>query len=122
MVEKCYCSSLFVVESLHPESDTNLWNYKFTWNPRNVVLAGQGGAAMFIQEGTYKYIPYHKLFRRTEFLKINDSGNFEAYANRDSLKYRSVYGLDDIPTMYRGTIRKVGFSRAWNYFCPVGND
>ncbi len=42
-----------------PESDNNLWNYKFTWNPRNVVLAGQGGAAMFIQEGTYKYIPYH---------------------------------------------------------------
>ncbi|TXD48198.1 saccharopine dehydrogenase family protein [Polaribacter sp. IC073] len=103
-----------------PESDNNLWNYKFTWNPRNVVLAGQGGAAMFVQEGTYKYIPYHKLFRRTEFLKINGSGNFEAYANRDSLKYRSVYGLDEIPTMYRGTIRKVGFSRAWNIFVQLG--
>lgn len=102
-----------------PESDTNLWNYKFTWNPRNVVLAGQGGAAMFIQEGTYKYIPYHKLFRRTEFLKI-DNEKFEAYANRDSLKYRSVYGLDDIPTMYRGTIRRVGFSRAWNIFVQLG--
>ena len=102
-----------------PESDTNLWNYKFTWNPRNVVLAGQGGAAMFIQEGTYKYIPYHKLFRRTEFLKINNS-KFEAYANRDSLKYRSVYGLDNIPTMYRGTIRKIGFSRAWNIFVQLG--
>ena len=103
-----------------PESDTNLWNYKFTWNPRNVVLAGQGGAAMFIQEGTYKYIPYHKLFRRTEFLNINGSGKFEAYANRDSLKYRSIYGLDKIPTMYRGTIRKVGFSRAWNTFVQLG--
>ena len=103
-----------------PESDNNLWNYKFTWNPRNVVLAGQGGAAMFIQEGTYKYIPYNKLFRRTEFLKVNDSGNFEAYANRDSLKYRSVYGLNDIPTMYRGTIRKVGFSRAWDIFVQLG--
>ena len=103
-----------------PESDNNLWNYKFTWNPRNVVLAGQGGAAMFVQEGTYKYIPYTKLFRRTEFLKINDSGNFEAYANRDSLKYRSVYGLNDIPTMYRGTIRKVGFSRAWDIFVQLG--
>jgi saccharopine dehydrogenase-like NADP-dependent oxidoreductase len=102
-----------------PESDTNLWNYKFTWNPRNVVLAGQGGAAMFIQEGTYKYIPYHKLFRRTEFLKVNNL-KFEAYANRDSLKYRSVYGLDDIPTMYRGTIRRVGFSRAWNIFVQLG--
>ena len=103
-----------------PESDNNLWNYKFTWNPRNVVLAGQGGAAMFIQEGTYKYIPYTKLFRRTEFLKVNGSGNFEAYANRDSLKYRSVYGLNDIPTMYRGTIRKVGFSRAWDIFVQLG--
>lgn len=103
-----------------PESDTNLWNYKFTWNPRNVVLAGQGGAAMFIQEGTYKYIPYHKLFRRTEFLEVNGSGRFEAYANRDSLKYRSIYGLEKIPTMYRGTIRKVGFSRAWNVFVQLG--
>lgn len=103
-----------------PESDDNLWNYKFTWNPRNVVLAGQGGAAMFIQEGTYKYIPYHKLFRRTEFLEVNGSGRFEAYANRNSLKYRSVYGLEDIPTMYRGTIRKVGFSRAWNVFVQLG--
>jgi len=102
------------------ESDNNLWNYKFTWNPRNVVTAGQGGAAMFIQEGTYKYIPYHKLFRRTEFLQINGSGKFEAYANRDSLKYRSIYGLKNIPTMYRGTIRKVGFSRAWNTFIQLG--
>jgi saccharopine dehydrogenase-like NADP-dependent oxidoreductase len=103
-----------------PESDNNLWNYKFTWNPRNVVLAGQGGAAMFIQEGTYKYIPYHKLFRRTEFLSLNGNGKFEAYANRDSLKYRSIYGLEDIRTMYRGTIRKVGFSRAWNIFIQLG--
>ena len=103
-----------------PESDNNLWNYKFTWNPRNVVLAGQGGAAMFKQEGTYKYIPYHKLFRRTEFLNVHGTGKFEAYANRDSLKYRTIYGLENIPTMYRGTIRKVGFSRAWNIFVQLG--
>lgn len=103
-----------------PESDTNLWNYKFTWAPRNVVLAGQGGTAKFIQEGTYKYIPYNKLFRRTEFLEVEDYGKFEAYANRDSLKYRSIYGLDDILTLYRGTIRKVGYSKAWNMFVQLG--
>ncbi|PZO31613.1 MAG: saccharopine dehydrogenase [Flavobacteriaceae bacterium] len=103
-----------------PESDTNLWNYKFTWAPRNVVLAGQGGAAKFIQEGKYKYIPYHKLFRRTEFLEIEGYGKFEGYANRDSLKYRSVYGLDDILTLYRGTIRRVGYSKAWNMFVQLG--
>ncbi len=103
-----------------PESDNNLWNYKFTWNPRNVVLAGQGGAAKFIQEGTYKYIPYNKLFRRTEFLEVEGYGRFEAYANRDSLKYRSVYGLDDALTVYRGTIRRVGYSRAWDILVQLG--
>ena len=103
-----------------PESDTNLWNYKFTWNPRNVVVAGQGGAAKFIQEGTYKYIPYHKLFRRTEFLEVEGYGTFEAYANRDSLSYREAYGLDKALTLYRGTMRRVGFSRAWNIFVQLG--
>ena len=103
-----------------PESDTNLWNYKFTWNPRNVVLAGQGGAAKFIQEGKYKYIPYSKLFRRTEFLEVDGYGRFEAYANRDSLKYRSVYGLDEALTCYRGTIRRVGYSRAWDILVQLG--
>jgi len=103
-----------------PESDNNLWNYKFTWAPRNVVLAGQGGAAKFIQEGTYKYIPYSALFRRTEFLEVEGYGKFEAYSNRDSLKYRSIYGLDDILTLYRGTIRRVGYSRAWNMFVQLG--
>ncbi|RYH75960.1 saccharopine dehydrogenase [Flavobacteriaceae bacterium 144Ye] len=103
-----------------PESDNNLWNYKFTWNPRNVVVAGQGGAAKFLQEGTYKYIPYNRLFRRTEFLDVESYGRFEAYANRDSLKYQSVYGLDDIKTLYRGTMRRVGFSRAWNMFVLLG--
>lgn len=103
-----------------PESDNNLWNYKFTWNPRNVVLAGQGGAAKFIQEGTYKYIPYHKLFRRTEFMEVEGYGRFEGYANRDSLKYRSVYGLDSALTLYRGTIRRVGYSKAWNMFVQLG--
>lgn len=103
-----------------PESDTNLWNYKFSWNPRNVVLAGQGGAAKFIQEGKYKYIPYNKLFRRTEFLEVEGYGRFEAYANRDSLKYRSIYGLDDALTCYRGTIRRVGYSRAWDILVQLG--
>ena len=103
-----------------PESDNNLWNYKFTWNPRNVVLAGQGGSAMFIQEGQYKYIPYNKLFRRTEFLEVEGYGKFEGYANRDSLKYRTIYGLDDIKTLYRGTVRRVGYSRAWNMFVQLG--
>ena len=103
-----------------PESDTNLWNYKFTWNPRNVVVAGQGGVAKFLQEGKFKYVPYNRLFRRTEFLEIREFGKFEVYANRNSLKYKNIYQLDDVLTLYRGTIRRVGFSRAWNMFVQLG--
>ena len=103
-----------------PESDNNLWNYKFTWNPRNVVVAGQGGAAKFLQEGTYKYIPYNRLFRRTEFLEVEGYGRFEAYANRDSLTYQHAYGLDNAKTLYRGTMRRVGYSRAWQMFVLLG--
>jgi saccharopine dehydrogenase-like NADP-dependent oxidoreductase len=79
---------------LAPESEKdNPWRYKFTWNPKNVILAAQGGAAKFIEKGKYKYIPYHKIFRRTEMINIEDYGKFIGYANRDSLSYIPLYGL-----------------------------
>ena len=94
-----------------PKHDNNPWNYKFTWNPRNVVLAGQGGA-QFLHNGRYKYIPYHKVFRRYERIYILDLGEFEAYPNRDSLKYQNAYCLQNVETMFRGTIRRPGFCKA----------
>jgi len=102
-----------------PEYDNNPWHYKFTWNPRNVVLAGNG-VSKFINNGRYKYIPYHRLFDRVLKRKILNYGDFEVYANRDSLAYRSIYDLQDIPSMYRGTIRRPGFSKAWNVFVRLG--
>lgn len=111
---KSFCGGLVA-----PEYDDNPWNYKFTWNPRNVVLAGQG-TAQFIRNNLYKYIPYHKLFIRVEEVEVLNEGIFEAYANRDSLSYRDVYNLSEIPTMLRGTLRRPGFSRAWDVFVQLG--
>ena len=102
-----------------PESDDNPWNYKFTWNPRNVVLAGQG-TVKFVRNGFYKYITYHNLFKRLETVSIDGYGDFEGYANRDSLKYRELYGLENIPTIFRGTLRKKGFCEAWDVFVQLG--
>jgi saccharopine dehydrogenase (NADP+, L-glutamate forming) len=102
-----------------PESDNNPWHYKFTWNPRNVVLAGQG-TARYIINGQYKYIPYHRLFSHTEPVVIDGYGNFEGYPNRDSLSYRPLYGLQHIPTIIRGTLRREGFCRQWNTFVQLG--
>jgi len=111
---KSYCGGLVA-----PEYDTNPWNYKFTWNPRNVVLAGQG-TAQYIDCGKYKYIPYGQLFKRTDTVNVLDYGQFEAYANRDSLSYREVYNLYDIPTLFRGTLRKPGYCEAWDLFVQMG--
>ena len=60
-----------------PESDDNPWHYKFFWNPKNVVLAGQGSASKFLHEGAFKYIPYQRVFRRTERVNIPGYGAFE---------------------------------------------
>jgi saccharopine dehydrogenase-like NADP-dependent oxidoreductase len=117
---KITCFESFTGGLLAPESDNNPWHYKFTWNPRNVVLAGQGRAVKFIQEGQYKFIPYHNLFRRTEYIDIDGYGRFEGYANRDSLWYREIYGLHEVPTIYRGTLRRPGFCKAWDVFVKLG--
>lgn len=103
-----------------PASDTNPWGYKFSWNPRNVVLAGQGGSAKYIRDGSTKYIPYHKLFQQTVRVSVPGYGEYDGYANRDSLKYRKFYGLDDIPTLLRGTLRKAGYCAAWDVFVQLG--
>lgn len=111
---KSFCGGLIA-----PESDDNPWGYKFTWNPRNVVLAGQG-TVKYILQGEYKYMPYHKLFANTESVHIPGYGSFDAYANRDSLSYREVYGLENIPTIIRGTLRKAGYCSAWNVLVQLG--
>jgi saccharopine dehydrogenase (NADP+, L-glutamate forming) len=102
-----------------PEFDNNPWNYKFTWNPRNVVVAGQS-VAQYIDHGKYKFVPYNQLFKRTEKMSILDVGEFEMYPNRDSLSYRETYGLEDIPTILRGTLRRPGYSAGWNVFVQIG--
>ena len=97
----------------------NPWNYKFTWNPRNVVLAGQG-TAQYISEGKYKYIPYNRVFQRLDEIRVDGIGKLEAYVNRDSLLYKTLYHLEDIPTLIRYTLRYPGYCRAWNALVKLG--
>lgn len=112
---KSYCGGLIA-----PVSDNNQWHYKFTWNPRNVVLAGQGSAAIYKEAGALKYLPYHRLFQQTELISVPGYGQFEAYANRNSISYLETYGLQDLPTIIRGTLRVPPFCAAWNALIQLG--
>jgi saccharopine dehydrogenase (NADP+, L-glutamate forming) len=102
-----------------PDTDPgNPWRYKFTWNPRNVVMAGQG-TAKFLMNGKLKYVPYHQVFKRKTAVTVSGT-LYEGYPNRDSLKYLTTYGLQGIQTMLRGTLRNAGFCSAWNVLVQLG--
>lgn len=111
---KSFCGGLVA-----PQSNDNPWGYKFSWNPRNVILAGQG-TAQFLQNGKLKFIPYNRIYSQTETIEIEGYGKFDAYANRDSIGYKESYGLLNISSMLRGTLRMPGYCKAWNVFVKLG--
>lgn len=102
-----------------PECDTNPWHYKFTWNPRNVVMAGRD-TAQYLKNGNITYVPYPRLFNSYITTEIQGMGEWEVYANRDSLSYREIYRIEDVPNILRGTIRHKGFCEAWAALVKIG--
>ncbi|MEO0339373.1 MAG: saccharopine dehydrogenase C-terminal domain-containing protein [Bacteroidota bacterium] len=104
---------------LAQDSPSNPWGYKFTWNPRNVVLAGQG-TAQYLVDNKLRYQTYNTLFRDHTLVKVPECGTFESFGSRDSLLYREAYGLIDVPNIYRGTLREQGFCAAWNALIQLG--
>ncbi|MHB8259348.1 MAG: saccharopine dehydrogenase family protein [Bacteroidia bacterium] len=110
---KSYCGGLVA-----PESNDNPWGYKFSWNPRNVVVAGQA-TAQYLENGEIKYIPYNRIFTQTDTVEVENS-KYDAYANRDSLSYIHPYKLDTAKTILRGTLRQTGYCKAWNVFVKLG--
>ena len=104
---------------ISPESNNNPWGYKFTWNPKNVILAGQG-TALYRQNRSNKFTPYHRLFSQTEKINISGIGQFEGYANRNSNAYIETYNLLNISTLLRGTLRYIGYCSSWNLFVHLG--
>ena len=111
---KSYCGGLVA-----PESNDNPWGYKFSWNPRNVVLAGQS-TAQYIEKGKLKFVPYHKIFAFPEVIKVKGHGKFDAYPNRDSLSYIKQYKLEKAETVIRGTLRQQHYCKAWNVLVQMG--
>ncbi|MEI6509251.1 MAG: saccharopine dehydrogenase C-terminal domain-containing protein, partial [Bacteroidota bacterium] len=111
---KSFCGGLVA-----PEFDDNPWNYKFTWNPRNVVVAGQA-TAQFVENGELKFIPQSRIFTQTDPINIDGYGEFESYANRDSLSYIKPYGIESANTVLRGTLRRKGYSINWNNLIKLG--
>ncbi|HLK31039.1 MAG TPA: saccharopine dehydrogenase C-terminal domain-containing protein [Puia sp.] len=95
-----------------PESDTNPWHYKISWNPRNVVLAGAAGA-VYKENNSIISKKYHDLFDQCGEVHIKDIGNLAYYPNRDSLSYIPIYGLEETNIFIRTTLRYPSFCKGW---------
>ncbi|MCK4776207.1 MAG: saccharopine dehydrogenase, partial [Candidatus Krumholzibacteria bacterium] len=102
-----------------PDADVNPLRYAITWNPRNIVMAGEWGAT-YLVDGKIKMLPYHEVFQRTWAVEVDGIGPMEAYPNRDSLYYRQLFGLDDAHTMIRGTMRYPGWCETWLQIVRLG--
>ena len=111
-----YCGGLIT------ENDCmgNPWKYKFTWNPRNVVLAGQGGKSKWLANGELHQIAPAEVFKHIQRFDFPELGQIEAYPNRDSLSYIDQYRLNGVKTMLRGTLRRVGYCDAWQILIDAG--
>ena len=60
------------------------------------------------------------MFSERKVIQVPELGPYDVYANRDSLPYRKLYGIEDIPTILRGTIRANGYCDAWNALVKIG--
>ena len=106
---KSHCGGLVA-----PESDDNPWHYKVTWNPRNVVLAGKAGA-IYKSEGNLVTEQYEELFDASRMVQYDVDGieTLSYYPNRNSLPYMELYGLEDVETFIRTTLRYPDFMYGW---------
>jgi len=102
-----------------PDATDNPFQYVITWNPRNVVMAGERGA-IFLDRDNLRLVPYRHLFQNSWAVQVPGIGTMEAYANRDSLSYRDRYGIPQTGNMIRGTLRYPGFCETWTQIVRLG--
>jgi saccharopine dehydrogenase-like NADP-dependent oxidoreductase len=103
------------------EANTNPWGYKLSWAPASLIGASKRDARVMLG-GTVHEWTAGKTYEHAHLEETPGLGWFEIYANADSLPYLERYGIPEAHTIYRGTIRYVGWCEtivAMNALCLV---
>ena len=101
------------------DSDNNPWHYKISWNPSNVVQAGKNGALYRWNSKTVQ-LNREELFAEIRPATIQHAESLAWYPNRNSLSYLELYGLDNITTFIRTTLRHPNFIKGWHRLVQLG--
>nr|CAD7265330.1 unnamed protein product [Timema shepardi] len=93
-----------------PEYSDNALRYKFSWNPKGVLL-NTLSTAKYINNGQEIIIPGGgQLMKEAHKLKFLPGFDLEGFPNRDSTHYASLYKIaNEAHTVLRGTLRFQGF-------------
>lgn len=102
-----------------PEVEKNPFNYKFTWAPKGVVMAGNNNGK-YLMKGKVVDVPTEDLFKKPIKMHCCDVGDMEVYPNRDSLPYLELYGIPEAQTMMRGTFRYSKWCEVIDAFKKIG--
>lgn len=102
-----------------PECADNPLAYKFSWNPRGVLLAALNDAR-YRMNGETVQVSGNDLLSSVWTAPFRSPLSLEGIPNRDSLKYSNLYGLQRAETMLRGTLRYAGFCGLMQEFRQLG--
>ncbi len=111
---KSHCGGLIA-----PEFNNNPWKYKITWNPRNIITAGKAGA-IYKKDHVIINKSYLEIFQNCESVEIAGLGKLAYYPNRDSNSYAVLYGLENVGTFIRTTLRYPEFCLGWQKIIEAG--
>jgi saccharopine dehydrogenase-like NADP-dependent oxidoreductase len=87
-----------------PENADNPFRYKFSWSPRDVLMAGNYNAK-YLKNLNVIEIPSENLFKNPLKIDFKEIGTLEIYPNRDSIAYSEMYEIPGVETLFRGTLR-----------------
>ncbi len=102
-----------------PDANDNPFGYKFSWSPRGVLLAGRNDGK-YLEDGKIVEIQGGELFDCTYDYEVEGLGDFEVYPNRDSIPYVETYQIEETKTMFRGTIRNLGWCKTLKKIAEIG--
>lgn len=87
---------------------SNPLGYKFSWSPRGVLMASQN-AARYKENHVVREIRGEDLLKHGQPITINNAFALDVLPNRDSTAFAELYGLAEIPSFFRGTLRYRGY-------------
>ncbi|MCF6274616.1 MAG: saccharopine dehydrogenase NADP-binding domain-containing protein [Robiginitomaculum sp.] len=90
-----------------PDDNDNPLGYKFSWNPKGAILVLLNQAD-YLKAGQGVTVAAEDLMDWARPVNIGGL-DLECYPNRNSLLYKDIYGIPEVSTLIRGTLRYPGF-------------